>query len=209
MKALTLPEQDMLVRVVVSVDNFCTSRGTTWEAASALLQYLACFGVESIRAALAAGSKYGALRLAKYPHPSDEDRPATTGVSLNVEVPFVGRVLERRNALLRALHLSEERGVAVSEQDIAAITGEKAGLWRSILVHERLVRVLEASPSNGQRYVVSPAHRVVRVVCNLPEEPSEPAGVGDNGHTRPDVSQCPPFPLMQCVCGEAGFESAG
>ena len=133
MKALTLPEQDVLMRIVVSIDNFCATRNTTWEAASALLQYLACFGVDAVRSALAAGEKYGAFRMAKYPHPADQDRPPTTGISLNREVPFVARVLERRNTLLRALYAAHERCAGTWEQDIAAITGEKATLWRSIL----------------------------------------------------------------------------
>lgn len=171
MKALTLPEQDMLVRIIVSVDNFCASRNTTWEAASALLQYLACFGVDSVRVALAAGEKYGAFRLAKYPHPADVERPATTGITLNPEVPFVARVLERRNSLLRALYAAQERSAAIWEQDLVAIAGDKAPLWRSILAHERLIRPAESGPHNGHRFLLSRAHAVVRVVCGLsPEE---------------------------------------
>ena len=176
MKALTLPEQDVLVRIIVSVDNFCANRNTTWEAASALLQYLACFGVDAVRAAITAGEKYGAFRLAKYPHPGDPDRPATTGITLNPEVPYVAHVLERRNAILRALHTAQERGGVVWEQDIAAVAGEKAALWRSVLAHERLVRAADPSPSNGHRYILSRAHAVVRTVCGL--APDEVEGNG-------------------------------
>ena len=179
MKALTLPEQDVLMRIIVSIDNFCATRSTTWEAASALLQYLACFGVDAVRSALAAGEKYGAFRMAKYPHPADQDRPPTTGISLNREVPFVARVLERRNTLLRALYAAHERCAGTWEQDIAAITGEKAALWRSILTHERLIRPAESGANNGNRYVLSRSHVVVRAACGLPPaEASESAQEG-------------------------------
>lgn len=184
MKALTTPEQDVLIRIIVSVDNFCSSRNTTWEAASALLQYLACFGVEAVRVALAAGEKYGAFRLAKYPHPADVEKPATTGITLNPEVPFVARVLERRNAILRALHNAQEDAGAVWEQDVAAVAGEKACLWRSILAHERLVRPFEPGAGNGHRYLLARNHAVVRLACGLP--PEEPAaGAGGNGEGHP------------------------
>ncbi len=173
MKALTMPEQDMLVRIIVSVDNFCATRNTTWEAASALLQYLACFGVDAVRAALAVGEHFGSFRLAKYTHPADPERPPTTGITLNPEVPFVARVLERRNTLLRALYAAQERGGASWESDLAALVGDKAPLWRSILSHERMVRPAEVAANNGHRYVLSRSHAVVRLVCGLPPEEEE------------------------------------
>ncbi len=169
--------EEMIRRVIVSVEQFTSFRGFAWCPLGSLHRRLRPFDPgTTFQQAVEELAEEGAITIAEYDNPRSEYK--TKGISLVEASPHVQHVLRERNAFIRALLALYEQRRPITRETIREVTGlEDADLdlWISIMQAEN---VLKAVPGQRDRYSLFRTHHTVSMVAEADVADGEDAGAG-------------------------------
>jgi len=163
--------EQMIRRIIVSVEQFTSFRGFAWCPLGSLHRRLRPFDPSTtFQQAVEELLERGAVEINEYENPQSEF--TTKGISLVAQSPIVQRVLEERNAFVRALLDLYERRLPLSRdtiRDYTDLSDRDLELWLSIMQSEN---VLKAVPGQTDLYSLFRTHHTVCMVAGDP--PAEP-----------------------------------
>ncbi|NLX10669.1 MAG: NYN domain-containing protein [Chloroflexi bacterium] len=156
--------EQMVRRVVVSVEQFTSFRGFAWCPLGSLHRRLRAFDMgTTFQQAVEALLEEGAVRVEEYENPQSDYK--TKGISLVEESPLVQDVLTERNAFIQVLLDLYEQRQPISLAALAERTGlegEDLDLWVSIMQAEN---VLKPVPGQPDLYSLFRTHHTVCLVA--------------------------------------------
>jgi len=163
--------EQMIRRVIVSVEQFTSFRGFAWCPLGSLHRRLRPFDPSTtFQQAVEELLERGAVEINEYENPQSDF--TTKGISLVEESSIVQRVIEERNAFVRALLDLYERRLPLSHdtiRDYTDLSDRDLELWLSIMQSEN---VLKAVPGQADLYSLFRTHHTVCMVAGDP--PAEP-----------------------------------
>ena len=163
--------EQMIRRVIVSVEQFTSFRGFAWCPLGSLHRRLRPFDPSTtFQQAVEDLVERGAVEINEYENPQSDF--TTKGISLVEQSPAVQRVLEERNAFVRALLDLYERRLPLTRdaiRDHTDLTDRDLDLWLSIMQSEN---VLKAVPGQTDLYSLFRTHHTVCMIAGDP--PAEP-----------------------------------
>jgi hypothetical protein len=162
----------MIRRIIVSVEQFTSFRGFAWCPLGSLHRRLRPFDPSTaFQQAVEELQEQGAVTINEYDNPLSEFK--TKGISLVEQSPIVQRVLEERNAFVRALLALYEQRLPLSRESIrqaSGLDGRELDLWLSIMQAEN---VLKAVPGQTDLYSLFRTHHTVCMVAGDPPASAE------------------------------------
>jgi hypothetical protein len=163
--------EQMIRRVIVSVEQFTSFRGFAWCPLGSLHRRLRPFDPSTtFQQAVEELLERGAVEINEYENPQSDF--TTKGISLVEQSPIVQRVLAERNAFVRALLDLYERRLPLSHdtiRDYTDLSDRDLDLWLSIMQSEN---VLKAVPGQADLYSLFRTHHTVCMIAGDP--PAEP-----------------------------------
>ncbi len=163
--------EQMIRRVIVSVEQFTSFRGFAWCPLGSLHRRLRPFDPSTtFQQSVEELLERGAVEINEYENPQSDF--TTKGISLVEESPIVQRVLAERNAFVRALLDLYEQRLPLSHdtiRDSTDLSDPDLDLWLSIMQSEN---VLKAVPGQADLYSLFRTHHTVCLVAGGP--PAEP-----------------------------------
>ncbi len=167
--------EQMIARVIVSVEQFTSFRGFAWCPLGSLHRRLRPFDPSTtFQQAVEELQEDGAVDIGEYENPQSDFH--TKGISLVHESPQVQDVIDDRNRFVRVLlNLYDERRPITRQiiQEQMQMDDTELDLWISIMQSEN---VLKSVP--GQRDLYS-LFRTHHTVCMVAGDPPPAAGVGE------------------------------
>lgn len=163
---------EMVVRIVVSVEQFTSFRNFAWCPLGSLHRRLRDFdtGMSFQRAVEYLIENHTAL-VQEYPNP--QSTYLTKGISINAQSPIARVILDQRDAFIRLLLALYERNMLISEQSLLlqdpGSTWDTA-LWFSIMETEN---VLNALPGRPGQYSLFRTHHTVNLVAGIEGQDSD------------------------------------
>ncbi|MCE7946447.1 MAG: NYN domain-containing protein [Chloroflexi bacterium CFX4] len=159
-----LETEDMMKRVIVSVDQFTSYRNFTWCPLGSLHRRLRAFdsGV-TFQRAVEWLQELGAVRIDEYDNP--ESPYKTKGISIVESSTITQETLRERNAFIQALlRLYDQRQPinAVNITRETGISGAELALWISIMEAENILNPINGKPG---LYSLFRTHHTVNLVA--------------------------------------------
>ncbi len=159
-----LETEEMMKRIVVSVDQFTSYRNFTWCPLGSLHRRLRPFdsGV-TFQRAVEWLQELGAVKIAEYDNP--ESPYKTKGISVVAESSTAQEILRQRNAFIQALLRLYEQRIPINAANVARETGlsnPELALWLSIMESENVL-----NPVHGKAglYSLFRTHHTVNLVA--------------------------------------------
>jgi len=156
--------EQMIRRVIVSVEQFTSFRGFAWCPLGSLHRRLRPFDPSTtFQQAVEELLEEGAVEVKEYENPQSDF--TTKGISLVEQSPLVQQVLEERNHFVRVLLDLYERRLPISRDALQAHTELSEGdldLWISIMQSEN---VLKSVPGQRDVYSLFRMHHTVSMVA--------------------------------------------
>jgi hypothetical protein len=161
-----LETEQMMKRIVVSVDQFTSYRNFTWCPLGSLHRRLRQFdsGV-TFQRAVEWLQELGAVQIEEYDNPDPKIPYKTKGISVVPESSTAQEILQERDAFIRALLRLYEQRIPINAINVARETGlpqEELNLWLSIMESEN---VLNPVPSKPGLYSLFRTHHTVNLVA--------------------------------------------
>lgn len=155
---------DMVVRVIVSVEQFTSFRNFAWCPLGSLHRRLRAYDTgTSFQRAVEYLEANGVVEVTEYANPQSPYN--TKGISLITEAPLARAVLMLRNDFIRLLLSMYERNLPVTAQRVQEEAPERdwqIELWLSIMETEN---VLNALPGRTGQYSLFRTHHTVKLVA--------------------------------------------
>ena len=162
----------MVRRVIVSVEQFTSFRGFAWCPLGSLHRRLRPFDPSTtFQQAVEELMEDGAVLVEEYENPQSEY--TTKGISLVEESPQIQAVLGERNAFIQVLLDLYEHRLPISRdsiQDQTNLDDDDLDLWISVMQSEN---VLKSVPGQPNLYSLFRTHHTVCMVAGDPPEGSE------------------------------------
>lgn len=161
-----LETENMMKRIIVSVDQFTSYRNFTWCPLGSLHRRLRNFdsGV-TFQRAVEWLVELGAVKIDEYDNPQSTYR--TKGISVNHLSPTASEILRERNQIIIALlHLYDQRQ-PINSMSLAretGISGDPLSLWLSIMESENVINPVAGKPG---LYSLFRTHHTVNLVADL------------------------------------------
>jgi hypothetical protein len=154
----------MVLRVVVSVEQFTSFRNFAWCPLGSLHKRLRDFdpGMSFQRAVEYLEAK-GVVTVHEYQNPQSEYR--TKGISVEQTAPLAQNILGTRDAFVRALLQLYEQNVTITAEQIHAVAGQDDWdyeLWISIMQTENILNPLQG---RKHQYSLFRTHHTVKLVA--------------------------------------------
>lgn len=163
---------EMVRRVIISVEQFTSFRGFAWCPLGSLHRRLRPFDPgTTFQEAVEELMEAGAVLIEEYANPQSDF--TTKGISLVEQAPQVQHILNERNRFIRVLlDLYEHRQPITREamQERMQLLDNDLDLWLSIMQSEN---VLKAVPGQGDTYSLFRTHHTVCMVAGDPREESQ------------------------------------
>jgi hypothetical protein len=160
---------DMVVRVVVSVEQFTSFRNFAWCPLGSLHRRLRAYDTGMyFQQAVEYLVENEAAEVQEYPNPQSDYN--TKGISLVLLQPINQMILEQRDRFIHLLLQLYERNVLISEQGIGAEDSEgewDLSLWFSIMETENVLNLL---PGRSGQYSLFRTHHTVNLIAGNPVE---------------------------------------
>ncbi len=159
--------EQMIRRVIVSVEQFTSFRGFAWCPLGSLHRRLRPFDPSTtFQQAVEELEEDGAVVIDEYDNPQSDYK--TKGISLVEQAPRVRKTLEERNAFVEMLLKLYEQRIPISRDAIQQATNmsdSELDLWISIMQSEN---VLKAVPGQRDLYSLFRTHHTVSMVAGDP-----------------------------------------
>jgi hypothetical protein len=156
----------MVVRVVVSIEQFTSFRDFEWCPLGSLHRRLRAFDTGmSFQRAVEYLSAHQAALVQEYSNPQSDY--LTKGISINTKNIMVQKIIEQRNAFICVLLALYDRNLLISEQSVHSIDPQShwnLELWFSIMETEN---VLNALPGRTGQYSLFRTHHSVNVIAEI------------------------------------------
>ncbi|NOK85848.1 MAG: hypothetical protein GFH27_549375n26 [Chloroflexi bacterium AL-W] len=156
----------MVVRVVVSIEQFTSFRDFEWCPLGSLHRRLRAFDTGmSFQRAVEYLSAHDAALVQEYHNPQSDYM--TKGISINTKNLIVQKILEQRDAFICVLLALYDRNMIVSEQGVNTIDSQShwsLDLWFSIMETEN---VLNALPGRHGQYSLFRTHHSVNLIAEI------------------------------------------
>jgi hypothetical protein len=163
----------MVVRVVVSVEQFTSFRNYDWCPLGSLHKRLLPFDTSTnFQRAVEYLVENEAAEVREYPNPQSDF--FTKGISLYVRSAVCRAILQDRDAFVRVLLILYERNLPISEQNVRLVELRREWdlpLWFSIMEGEN---VLNAIPGRPGQYSLFRTHHTVNLVAEAAARPETP-----------------------------------
>ncbi len=162
------PNEEMRLRVVLTLDHYLTRKGTPWMPMSTLRSRLERFGRMVMEQVLSELQQQGAIITEKYDNPQKEFK--TTGCFLRPESDQIEPVLKARRDLLATTRDLLERYPAVPagllEERLGALPslaacGVPARKWLEVLVEDGLLKLQRGGTDHAVVYVLADSDPVI------------------------------------------------
>lgn len=154
----------MIVRVVVSIEQFTSFRDFEWCPLGSLHRRLRAFDTGmSFQRAVEYLSAHDAALVQEYPNPQSEYM--TKGISINMRNAIAQKILEQRDAFICILLSLYDRNMLISEQGVRNADSRSnwhLDLWFSIMETEN---VLNALPGRSGQYSLFRTHHSVNLIA--------------------------------------------
>lgn len=156
--------EEMMCRVIVSVEQFTSFRGFEWCPLGSLHRRLRPFDPgmgfqQSVEVLMEEGS----IRIEEYQNPQSDF--TTKGISLVLDAPRVVRLLTQRDEFVKELLNLYHEGSPITEEAIQRVTGVEPpwlDVWMSIM---RLENVINPVPGHEDLYSLFRTHHTVNMVA--------------------------------------------
>ena len=156
--------EEMMCRVIVSVEQFTSFRGFEWCPLGSLHRRLRPFDPgmgfqQSVEVLMEEGS----IRIEEYRNPQSDF--TTKGISLVLDAARVVRLLTQRDEFVKELLLLYQEGSPTTEEAISRVTGIEQpwlDVWMSIM---RLENVINPVPGHEDLYSLFRTHHTVNMVA--------------------------------------------
>jgi hypothetical protein len=159
--------EQMIRRVIVSVEQFTSFRGFAWCPLGSLHRRLRPFDPSTtFQQAVEELVERGAVEINEYENP--QSAFTTKGISLVEQSPIVQHVLDERNTFVRALLDLYERRLPLSRaaiRDHTDFADHELDLWLSLMQSEN---VLKAVPGQSDLYSLFRTHHTVCMIAGDP-----------------------------------------
>ncbi|MFP4321283.1 MAG: NYN domain-containing protein [Anaerolineales bacterium] len=156
---------DMVQRIVVSIEQFTSFRNFVWCPLGSLHKRLRPFdGSTAFQQAVEVLQGEGAVDVSEYENPQSQYK--TKGVSINLEAPRVQSILAERDRVVRALLDLYEARQPITYDDLQALLDyddHQMQLWISIM---ELENILNRSPNQPGYYSLFRMHHTVSLVAD-------------------------------------------
>lgn len=163
-------EEDMVRRVIVSVEQFTSFRGFAWCPLGSLHRRLRPFDPSTtFQQAVEGLQDAGAVDIREYENPQSDY--TTKGISLEMEHPQVEEVLFERNNFVHVLLELYEARQPITRETIARridLDDHDLDLWISIMQSENVLKAVPGQP--GMFSLFRTHHTVGMVAGDAPEE---------------------------------------
>ncbi|PJF37023.1 MAG: hypothetical protein CUN49_02415 [Candidatus Thermofonsia Clade 1 bacterium] len=164
-----LETEDMMKRIVVSVDQFTSYRGFTWCPLGSLHRRLRPYdsGV-TFQRAVEWLQELGAVKIDEYENP--ESPYKTKGISVISTSNVAQEILRERNAFIRGLLRLYEQHLPINMSNIARETGlseSELSLWVSIMESENVLNPVQGKPG---LYSLFRGHHTVNLVAQMGDQ---------------------------------------
>ncbi|MBO9310315.1 MAG: NYN domain-containing protein, partial [Chloroflexi bacterium] len=158
--------EEMMKRIVVSVEQFTSYRNFTWCPLGSLHRRLRPFdsGV-TFQRAVEWLRELGAIKIDEYDNP--ESPYKTKGISVIAESSTAQEILGERNAFIRGLLRLYEQHMPINATNVARETGlssAEVALWLSIMEAENVLSPVQGKPG---LYSLFRAHHTVNLVAGM------------------------------------------
>jgi hypothetical protein len=157
---------NMVVRVVVSIEQFTSFRDFEWCPLGSLHRRLRAFDTGmSFQRAVEYLSAHQAALVQEYSNPQSDYQ--TKGISINTNNIMVQKIIEQRNAFICVLLALYDRNLLISEQSVHSIDPQShwnLDLWFSIMETENVLNVL---PGRTGQYSLFRTHHSVNVIAEI------------------------------------------
>lgn len=159
-----LETEDMMKRVIVSVDQFTSYRNFTWCPLGSLHRRLRAFdsGV-TFQRAVEWLQELGAVRIDEYDNP--ESPYKTKGISVIAASTITQKTLSERNAFIQALLRLYDQRQPINAANITretGVSGAELALWISIMEAENILNPINGKPG---LYSLFRTHHTVNLVA--------------------------------------------
>lgn len=155
---------DMVVRVIVSVEQFTSFRNFAWCPLGSLHRRLRDYDTGmSFQRAVEYLEANGVVQVGEYANPQSPYN--TKGISLITEAPFARAILTQRNDFIRLLLSLYERNLPITAQRIQEEAPDRdwrIELWLSIMETENVLNTL---PGRTGQYSLFRTHHTVKLVA--------------------------------------------
>lgn len=160
---------EMVVRIVVSVEQFTSFRNFAWCPLGSLHRRLRDFDTGmSFQRAVEYLIENDTALVQEYPNP--QSTYLTKGISINADNPIARVILDQRDAFIRLLLALYDRNMLISEQSLLVQdpgSNWDTVLWFSIMETENVLNVLPGRP--GQ-YSLFRTHHTVNLVAGIDDQ---------------------------------------
>jgi hypothetical protein len=161
-----LETEEMMKRIVVSVDQFTSYRNFTWCPLGSLHRRLRSFdsGV-TFQRAVEWLQELGVVKIEEYDNP--ESPYKTKGISVIAESSIAQEILRERNAFIQGLLRLYEQRLPINATNVARETGlssAEVALWLSIMEAENVLNPVQGKPG---LYSLFRAHHTVNLVAEM------------------------------------------
>jgi hypothetical protein len=161
-----LETEEMMKRIVVSVDQFTSYRNFTWCPLGSLHRRLRPFdsGV-TFQRAVEWLQELGVVKIDEYDNP--ESPYKTKGISVIAESSIAQEILGERNAFIQGLLRLYEQRLPINATNVARETGlssAEVALWLSIMEAENVLNPVQGKPG---LYSLFRAHHTVNLVAEM------------------------------------------
>lgn len=157
--------EEMMTRVIVSVEQFTSFRGFEWCPLGSLHRRLRPYDPGmSFQQSVEILMEEGSVNIQEYQNPQSSFR--TKGISLNTSAPRVEKVLQERDDFVRGLLELYHGNVPITPEAIARDTGKEEPwleIWMSIM---RLENVINPVPGHEDLFSLFRTHHTVNMVAD-------------------------------------------
>jgi hypothetical protein len=157
--------EEMMTRVIVSVEQFTSFRGFEWCPLGSLHRRLRPYDPGmSFQQSVEILMEEGSVNIDEYQNPQSSFR--TKGISLNTNAPRVEEVLQERDEFVRGLLELYHGNVPITPEAIARETEKEEpwlGIWMSIM---RLENVINPVPGHDDLFSLFRTHHTVNMVAD-------------------------------------------
>jgi hypothetical protein len=160
---------DMVVRIIVSIEQFTSFRNFAWCPLGSLHRRLRAFDTGmSFQRAVEYLVEHNAADVDEYPNPQSNYN--TKGISINLSNPLVDDMLDLRDTFIEILLGLYEGNQLISEQVVQTASPKSnwdLSLWFSIMETENVLNLLPGRP--GQYSLFRTHHTVTLVAGDAPD----------------------------------------
>ena len=157
--------EEMMTRVIVSVEQFTSFRGFEWCPLGSLHRRLRPYDPGmSFQQSVEILMEEGSVNIQEYQNPQSSFR--TKGISLNTTAPRVEKVLQERDDFVRGLLELYHGNVPITPEAIARETGKEEPwleIWMSVM---RLENVINPVPGHEDLFSLFRTHHTVNMVAD-------------------------------------------